>query len=73
MLESLAINPVIIVADEPTGNLDRKNTETIMELLTQIQKKKNVTLICTSHNIKLSEYADMVYKLEDGVIREGSY
>lgn len=70
---SLAINPVIIVADEPTGNLDRINTETIMELLTQIQKKKGVTLICTSHNIKLSEYADMIYKLEDGVIREGFY
>ena len=70
---SLIIDPVIIVADEPTGNLDRKNTETIMELLTTVQKKKNVTLICSSHNIKLTEYADMTYKLEDGLIQEGSY
>ncbi|MBN2155196.1 MAG: ABC transporter ATP-binding protein [Candidatus Lokiarchaeota archaeon] len=70
---SLIIEPTIIVADEPTGNLDRKNTETIMELLTKVQKQKNVTLICTSHNIKLSEYADITYKLEDGIIKEGSY
>lgn len=70
---SLIIDPVIIVADEPTGNLDRKNTETIMDLLKKVQKQKNVTLICTSHNIKLTEYADITYKLEDGVIKEGSY
>ena len=70
---SLIIDPVIIVADEPTGNLDRKNTESILGLLTKVQKKKDVTFICTSHNIKLSEYADKTYKLEDGVIQEGSY
>ena len=70
---SLIIDPVIIVADEPTGNLDRKNTENIMELLVKVQKHKKVTLICTSHNIKLTEYADITYKLEDGQIKEGSY
>jgi putative ABC transport system ATP-binding protein len=70
---SLIIDPVIIVADEPTGNLDRKNTEIIMELLKKVQKRQNVTLICTSHNIKLTEFADITYKLEDGIIKEGSY
>ncbi|MHA1819820.1 MAG: ABC transporter ATP-binding protein [Promethearchaeota archaeon] len=66
---ALVIDPVIIIADEPTGELDRKTGEIILELMKKLlNKKKNVTLICASHNIRVSDYGDITYILRDGIL-----
>jgi putative ABC transport system ATP-binding protein len=68
---ALAQNTPIILADEPTGNLDSKASEEIMELLKLSNKKYNQTIIMITHNLDLASQADRVIKLEDGKIVEG--
>ena len=67
---SLINKPAIILADEPTGNLDSKNSEQIIELLKQANKKYNQTIIMITHNLELAKIADRVIKIEDGKIIE---
>lgn len=62
-------NPKIILADEPTGNLDTKTGETIMEILKSF-KKKGYTVIMVTHNMAEAEHADRVIKIVDGIIEE---
>ncbi len=61
-------HPAIILADEPTGNLDSKASEEIVELLKLSNKKYNQTIIMITHNLELAEAADRIIKLEDGKI-----
>lgn len=61
-------HPAIILADEPTGNLDSKASEEIIELLKLSNKKYNQTIIMITHNLELAEAADRIIKLEDGKI-----
>ena len=64
---SLAINPKIILADEPTGNLDSKNSQQIMRILKKISS--NMLVVIVSHNESLArEYADYIYRIADGSI-----
>lgn len=63
---AIVINPSIIIADEPTGNLDKKNSETMLELLKDLQKENNLTLLYSSHDPLLDKYSDITYKIEDG-------
>ena len=65
---ALANNPSLILADEPTGNLDRKNSQEVMELLIATVKKFNKTLILITHDIEIANLADRVIKIEDGQI-----
>jgi len=65
---SLIYRPSIILADEPTGNLDRKNTEEIMALLKMSNKKYNQTILMITHNEKLALEADRIIKINDGEI-----
>ena len=64
-------HPAIILADEPTGNLDSKASDEIMELLKLSNKKYNQTIIMITHNLDLASQADRVIRLEDGKIVEG--
>ncbi len=64
---ALINQPSIILADEPTGNLDTANSETVMKLLSSIHKKGNTVLMVT-HNSELTRYADRVIYLRDGRI-----
>ena len=64
-------HPAIILADEPTGNLDSKASDEIMELLKLSNKKYNQTIIMITHNLDLASQADRIIKLEDGRIVEG--
>ena len=64
-------HPAIILADEPTGNLDSKASDEIMELLKLSNKKYNQTIIMITHNLDLASQADRIIKLEDGKIVEG--
>ena len=63
-------HPAIILADEPTGNLDSKASEEIMELLKLSNKKYKQTIIMITHNLELAAQADRVINIEDGHIKE---
>lgn len=65
---SLINNPKIIIADEPTGNLDKTSELTIFKLLKEISKQDKIVIV-VSHNELIKEYADKVYYLDDGVLK----
>ena len=65
---ALANKPSIILADEPTGNLDSKNSKEALELLKYCAKKYNQTLILITHDINIAKSADRVITIEDGEI-----
>ena len=66
---AISFNPEIILADEPTGNLDRKNTELVSNLLKNYSKKKKISLFLVTHNINLAKKCDRVINLFDGQIK----
>ena len=66
---ALINNPSIIMADEPTGNLDSKNSKEIVELLKVSVKKYNQTLIMITHDTNIALQADRVITIEDGIIK----
>ena len=66
---AISFDPEIILADEPTGNLDRKNTELVSNLLLEYSRKKKICLILVTHNMKLARKCDRVMKLVDGQIK----
>lgn len=65
---ALANKPAVILADEPTGNLDSKNSKEILELLKYSVKKYKQTLILITHDINIAKAADRVITIEDGKI-----
>lgn len=65
---ALMINPSIILADEPTGNLDSKSSIEIMQLLKEANKEYNQTIIMVTHNLELAKLADRIIQIEDGKI-----
>ena len=65
---ALINKPSIILADEPTGNLDSKNTWEIIELLKLSVKKYNQTLVLITHDIEIAKEADRIITIEDGSI-----
>lgn len=66
---ALINRPSIVLADEPTGNLDSKNSKEIVELLKVSVKKYNQTLIMITHDINIALQADRVITIEDGIIK----
>ena len=66
---AISFNPEVILADEPTGNLDRKNTELVSNLLINYSKKKKISLFLVTHNINLAKKCDRVINLLDGEIK----
>jgi putative ABC transport system ATP-binding protein len=67
--KSLYSNPSIILADEPTASLDSDRAFEVMELLKHETKSKNTTTIIVTHDIRLVDYCDKVYKMTDGVLK----
>jgi putative ABC transport system ATP-binding protein len=65
---SLANDPKIIVGDEPTGNLDTKTGETILELLLRLNKEEKKTLILVTHDQRIADKADRIIRMQDGQI-----
>ena len=63
-------NPAIMLADEPTGNLDSKASEEIVSLLKVSNKKYNQTVIMITHDLEIAKQADRVITIEDGKIRK---
>lgn len=67
---ALVLSPALLLADEPTGNLDRKTSEEIHELLTEFQRKSGLTLIIVTHNERLAARMGKTIRLVDGRIQE---
>ena len=65
---ALMINPTIILADEPTGNLDSKSSSEIIELLKKANREYNQTIIMITHNLEIAKSADRIIQIEDGKI-----
>ena len=65
---ALITNPAIVLADEPTGNLDSKASDEIVELLKVSNKKYNQTVVMITHNLEIAKQADRIIRIEDGKI-----
>ncbi len=65
---ALAYKPSIVLADEPTGNLDSKNSKEIIDLLKISVKRYNQTLILVTHDLNIASQADRIITIEDGLI-----
>ena len=60
--------PQILFADEPTGNLDRKNADEVLELLLETRKSIGMTLVMVTHDLKIAKRADTVYTMDNGIL-----
>ena len=67
---ALANNPDILLADEPTGNLDSKTAEIVFNQFISLAREKNTSVLLATHNLKLSERSDRVIKIIDGKLIE---
>ncbi len=67
----LYTNPALMLADEPTGNLDSKSASEVMELLKSANKQYRQTLIMITHNMELAKQADRALIIKDGKLSEG--
>jgi putative ABC transport system ATP-binding protein len=70
---ALLNKPSIILADEPTGNLDSKNSKEVIELLKLTARKYNQTLILITHDVHIAEMADRIITIQDGEIISDKY
>jgi lipoprotein-releasing system ATP-binding protein len=65
---ALANDPKILLADEPTGNLDTENSERVFRLLTELVKREQKALLLASHNPQIARASDFVHEMKDGLI-----
>ena len=67
---ALITKPKLILADEPTGNLDSKNSSEVIALLTQAARRYQQTILMITHNSNLTASVDRVFRVRDGVLKE---
>ncbi len=65
---ALANDPDVLLADEPTGNLDTENEKSLLQIFKSLNQSRNMTVILVSHNLEIRKYCDKVYYLKDGVL-----
>lgn len=70
---ALATKPAIILADEPTGNLDSKTSQDVLGLLKLTGNKLNQTIVMITHNDEIAQMADRIIRIEDGKIVESRW
>jgi len=70
LARALINDPAIILADEPTGNLDTKTSHEILKLLKELNEKNHQTFIIVTHDPEVSQYADRVFHIRDGLIEK---
>ena len=67
---AIVTEPTLLLADEPTGDLDRESATAVMELLTRLNKEQGRTIVMVTHDAKTAEYADVLLHLEKGRLIE---
>ena len=67
---ALINEPDILLADEPTGNLDQETGETVLDEITRLKNEENIAVVAITHDEQLVGYADRVVRLVDGVVQE---
>ena len=67
---AMITNPAIILADEPTGNLDSKSSDEIVALLKKSNQDYKQTIVMITHNLEIAKAADRIIKIEDGRLLE---
>ena len=70
MARALAGGPEIVLADEPTGNLDAATGQTVLELLRDLNRERGLTMILVTHDLQIAHQADRVVRLSEGRIEE---
>ncbi len=63
---ALVNNPTLVLADEPTGDLDTKSGEAVVKLLASISKERKVTIVMVTHNTEITKYCDKIIYIRDG-------
>jgi putative ABC transport system ATP-binding protein len=66
---ALANNPKVLLLDEPTGDLDTKNTDIVLDLLVELNRKEGITLVMVTHDVALKNFAHRVIRMLDGKIQ----
>lgn len=69
---ALVNRPALVLADEPTGNLDRQTTESIFELILQLNQEQNIAFLLVTHDLTLAEKLNRCYVMQDGILREAA-
>ena len=64
--------PTIVLADEPTGNLDKQSTKELMKLLLETKKLQDQTLVMVTHDDSVAAMADKIYRMDDGWLKRYS-
>lgn len=67
---SLVKNPILLLADEPTGSLDKNNSSLVMDIILNLAKKNNTTSVIATHNLEIIKRLDICYKIEKGKLIE---
>lgn len=68
---ALVNNPALVLADEPTGNLDQKTTESIFDLIQQLNQEQNIAFLLVTHDLTLANKLSRCLVMQDGVLSEG--
>jgi len=70
LARSLANDPVLLLADEPTGNLDSENANRVLDLLAMLRSKRQLALLMVTHSTEVAERADRIIRMKDGHVIE---
>jgi predicted ABC-type transport system involved in lysophospholipase L1 biosynthesis ATPase subunit len=65
---ALINSPAVVLADEPTGNLDRQTAQRVAELLVELQREQDVTLVVATHSLSLAKHFEQQWNLVDGTL-----
>jgi putative ABC transport system ATP-binding protein len=71
LARSLANDPVLLLADEPTGNLDSENAERVLDLLVRLKHERNLAMLIVTHSSEVAARADRIVRMKDGHVTEG--
>lgn len=72
LARALVMKPALLLADEPTGNLDQKNSQQVHELLTELNRELNMTMVVVTHNMQLAAYMSRRVTIVDGKLVEAN-